>query len=84
MTNERAIEILQDLHDWLNDSQPLHWSPSEISQAIYLNRLKIRNEYDFILFDYRDWLESGQPFYHSLSSLISALNFAIESLKSNQ
>jgi hypothetical protein len=84
MTNERAIEILEDLHDWLSNCKPLHWSASEIGKAIYFTKLKSRDESDLILFDYRDWLEFGQPFYHSLSSLISALYFAIETLKSNQ
>jgi len=84
MTNERTIEILQDLSAWLNDSQPLHWSASEIGQAIYFTKLKSRDESDLILFDYRDWLEFGQPFYHSLQQLNDCLTIAIETLKSNQ
>jgi hypothetical protein len=85
MTNKRAIEILTDYLDWLNDSKPLHWSAAEVGNAIFYAELDIDSILVAkVLKDYRDWLEFGQPFYHKLDNLSDALSIAIETLKSNQ
>jgi hypothetical protein len=84
MTNKRAIEILTDYLDWLNDSKPLHWSAAEVGNAIFYAELDIDSILVAkVLKDYRDWLEFGQPFYHKLDNLIDALSIAIETLNTN-
>ena len=85
MTNERAIEILEDLSAWLSQGKSLYWSASEISKAIVHTKVEIYSLFAAtVLHDYVDWLEFGKPFYHSLSNLIDALDFTIETLKANQ
>lgn len=89
MTNERAIEILEDLSAWLSNAQPLPWSAAEISSSLNLaiklinNRPKSYYNHELIklLNGYRNWLEFGQPFYHSLQQLKDCLSIAIETLK---
>ena len=85
MTNERAIEILTDLRAWFNDSQPLYWSTTEISQAIAYAKVEIYPLFEAkVLQDYIDWLEFGKPFYHKIKNLETCIIIAIEILKSNQ
>ena len=85
MTNERAIEILQDFLAWFNDGQPLHWSSTEIGLAIYFADFEIEDKFaSTVLNSFRRWLEFGKPFYHSLDHFNDALSIAIETLKANQ
>lgn len=85
MTNERAIEILNDYLAWFNDGQPLHWSSAEIGLAIHFAELEIEDKFaSTVLNSFRCWLEFGQPFYHSLQQLNDCLSIAIETLKANQ
>lgn len=84
MTNERAIEILEDLSSFICNPKSLHWSASEIGKAIYFAQQKAEDEITSqVLSDYRDWLEFGQPFYHSLDHFNDAITTAIETLKNN-
>ena len=85
MTNERAIEILEDLYGWLYDAEPLHYSAAEIAKAIqYFKSETELDETVQVLNDYRNWLEFGQPFYHSLDKFVGYLSMAIIELSFNQ
>lgn len=85
MTNERAIEILEDLSAWLCQGKSLYWSASEIGKAIVHAKVAIYPLFAAkVLHDYIDWLEFGKPFYHSLNHFNDALSIAIETLKVNQ
>ncbi len=85
MTNERAIQILEDYLTWINENEPLHWSAFKIALAMHVANLKIEDDFVVaVLNKYREWLEFGQPFYHSIQQLKDCLSIAIKTLKNNQ
>ena len=82
MTNERAIAILMNYREWLNNNESLHWSASEVSSAIRFAEREFKDKNDAAIFrDYRNWIEFGEPFFYRLEELNEHLFIAIENLK---